>query len=46
MANCRSFRLLSATVLAASVFCGVPAALNAQQPYKILNRWKLGGEGG
>jgi len=49
MANRSSFHFVRATWLAASVFCGVlaaNAALNAQQPYKILDRWKLGGEGG
>lgn len=45
----RSFRSLVRTCLAAALLCGVlavPALLAAQQPYKILDRWKLGGEGG
>lgn len=41
----RRFALL-ASVVALGVFFAVPAQLTAQQPYKILDRWKLGGEGG
>jgi YVTN family beta-propeller protein len=44
MPNQRSFRFLAAALL-----CGVlaaPALLAGQQPYKILDRWKIGGEGG
>jgi YVTN family beta-propeller protein len=40
----RSFRLLAAAML-----CGLiaaPAVLAGQQPYHVLDRWKLGGEGG
>jgi len=45
----RSLRLLNSVFLAAALLCSllaVPAVLAAQQPYKILDRWKLGGEGG
>jgi YVTN family beta-propeller protein len=48
----RTFRLLSSVLLAAVTLCGMlvaPAYLAAQQPqqpYKILDHWKLGGEGG
>ncbi len=48
----RSFRLLYSVAFAAAVFCGLlatPAPLAAQQPqqpYKILDHWKLGGDGG
>ncbi len=33
---------------AASLMCCIaaPAALSAQQPYKIIDQWKIGGEGG
>lgn len=37
------------SLMAAAVLCGTlaaPAVLAAQQPYKILDHWKLGGEGG
>ncbi len=40
----RRFRLLAAALL-----CGVlatPALLAGQQPYRVLDQWKLGGEGG
>jgi YVTN family beta-propeller protein len=58
MPNQRSFRLLHSAFLAASLLCGLHAApasaqmLEAivaqqpQQPYRILDHWKLGGEGG
>jgi YVTN family beta-propeller protein len=45
----RSFRLLNAAFLAAALFCGLlaaPASLAAQKPYHIVDRWKIGGEGG
>jgi YVTN family beta-propeller protein len=48
MPNRRSLRLLYSAFLAA-LLCGLyaaPALLAAQQPYKILDRWKLGGDGG
>ncbi|MDE3148426.1 MAG: YncE family protein [Acidobacteriota bacterium] len=44
----RSFRLLAKSLLAAAILAGLfaaPALLTAQQPYHILNRWKIGGEG-
>ncbi len=45
----RSLRLLSSAFLAAALLCGVlaaPALLAAQKPYHIVDRWKVGGEGG
>jgi YVTN family beta-propeller protein len=45
----RSIRLLSSTFLAVTLLGGVLAAVRpaaGQQPYKILDHWKLGGEGG
>jgi len=42
-----SFRALTPIVLAA--LCGMVASSNlvlAQQPYKILDKWKIGGDGG
>jgi len=42
-----SLRLISLS-LAAVVFCGLlasPANTCAQQPYKVIDHWKLGGEG-
>ncbi len=43
----RSTRLLASAVLAAALQGGLLAApAAAQQPYKILDHWKLGGEGG
>lgn len=49
MPNQPSFRLLARSFAAAALLCAAfaaPALLAAQQPYKILDRWKLGGEGG
>jgi YVTN family beta-propeller protein len=43
------FRLLNSASLAAALLCAafaVPALLTAQQPYKIIDRWKIGGDGG
>jgi len=49
MPNQRSSSLLARPTIAAALLCGLlaaPALLPGQQPYKILDRWKLGGEGG
>jgi len=49
MPDQRSFPVLSSAVLATALFCGLlaaPALLAAQKPYHIVDRWKLGGEGG
>ena len=49
MPNRRDHRTPTSASLAAALLCGLlaaPAFLSAQQPYKILDRWKLGGEGG
>ncbi|MGP8173470.1 MAG: YncE family protein [Terracidiphilus sp.] len=49
MPNKPSLRLLARSFAAAALLCAAfaaPALLAAQQPYKILDRWKLGGEGG
>jgi YVTN family beta-propeller protein len=45
----RSLDFLKLTFVAAAMLCGVlaaPAIVAAQQPYKIIDRWKVGGEGG
>ena len=45
----RSFRFFTRLRVAAALLCGLlaaPALLAAQQPYHIVDRWKLGGEGG
>ena len=49
MQSLRSLRLLSSFSLAAAFFCGLlaaPVLLVAQQPYHVVDHWKLGGEGG
>jgi YVTN family beta-propeller protein len=49
MSNRRSIRVLNSVLVAAALVCGLlaaPAPLTAQKPYKIVDRWKLGGEGG
>jgi YVTN family beta-propeller protein len=43
------FRLLHSAFFAPALFCGLlafPALLAAQRPYHIVDRWKVGGEGG
>jgi YVTN family beta-propeller protein len=45
----RSFRSFGRPVAAALLLSGLiaaPALLSAQKPYHILDRWKIGGEGG
>jgi YVTN family beta-propeller protein len=45
----RSLRFLSSPLIATALFCGLlaaPALLVAQQPYHVVDHWKLGGEGG
>jgi len=45
----RSFRLLSSAFLSAALLCGLFAAarpLAAQHPYKVIDHWKIGGDGG
>ena len=45
----RALRLVARSVAAAALLCGLVVAVRpvaAQQPYKIVDRWKLGGEGG
>jgi len=49
MAISRNFGLLIQSGFAAALLCGLllaPGPLAAQQPYKILDRWKIGGDGG
>jgi hypothetical protein len=49
MPNLSSFRLFVRPFVAAALTCGIvatPALLSAQTPYKILDKWKIGGEGG
>jgi YVTN family beta-propeller protein len=41
---CLLFRSIAATLLCG--FLAAPPILSAQQPYKILDRWKIGGDGG
>jgi DNA-binding beta-propeller fold protein YncE len=45
----RSTRFAGFATLAASLMCGMLAfapSLSAQQPYKIIDKWKIGGDGG
>jgi YVTN family beta-propeller protein len=45
----RNFRLLAGPFLAAALLCSflaVPALLAGQQPYKVIDHWKIGGDGG
>ena len=42
----RTSRLFALSLLAAVALCATGAHLSAQQPYKILNKWKIGGDGG
>jgi YVTN family beta-propeller protein len=43
----RTIRLLALTAFAATLLCGLFATqLSAQQTYKILDKWKIGGDGG
>jgi YVTN family beta-propeller protein len=49
MPNLRSLRLVFSVALATTLLCGLlaaPAFLAAQQPYKVLDHWKIGGDGG
>src|SRR5208282_952739 len=49
MSSSRSIRLFSAsllTLLFVSALLVAPGPASAQQPYKILDKWKIGGEGG
>jgi YVTN family beta-propeller protein len=44
----RSFRFLARSFAAAALLCGLLAAVRpvaAQQPYHVIDHWKLGGEG-
>jgi len=41
----RLTRLVAAAALAAGLFAA-PAHINAQQPYKVIDKWKIGGDGG
>jgi YVTN family beta-propeller protein len=45
----RALRLVARSFVAAALLCGLLAAVRpvtAQQPYKVIDRWKLGGDGG
>jgi YVTN family beta-propeller protein len=45
----RTLRLLIPAFAAATLLCSllaVPTQLSAQQPYKVIDRWKIGGDGG
>jgi YVTN family beta-propeller protein len=45
----RTFCLFARPIAVAALLCGLfaaPALLAAQQPYKIVDTWKVGGEGG
>jgi YVTN family beta-propeller protein len=49
MTKQHSLRLLARSVATAALLCGLLAAvapIQAQQPYKIIDRWRVGGEGG
>jgi YVTN family beta-propeller protein len=49
MLNQRTLRLVARSFAAVALLCGFLAAVHpiaAQQPYKIIDHWKLGGEGG
>jgi YVTN family beta-propeller protein len=44
----RTLRLVARSFAAAALLCGLLAAVRpiaAQQPYKVLDRWKIGGDG-
>ena len=44
----RTLRLVARSFAAAALLCGLVAAVcpvSAQQPYKVLDRWKIGGDG-
>jgi YVTN family beta-propeller protein len=45
----RIFRILSRPFITAALLCSflaAPALLAGQQPYKVIDRWKIGGDGG
>ena len=45
----RSLRFFDRSILATAVLCGLLAVarpVSAQQPYRVIDQWKLGGEGG
>ena len=47
MRNLRSLHHLARPVVAVlSLLLAAPALLTAQQPYKVINHWKIGGDGG
>jgi YVTN family beta-propeller protein len=49
MPSQHNLRFLSSALLAATLLCGLlaaPSPLAAQKPYHIVDRWKVGGEGG
>jgi YVTN family beta-propeller protein len=49
MLNLHTLRLVARSFAAAALLCGLLAAVHpiaAQQPYKVIDHWKLGGEGG
>jgi DNA-binding beta-propeller fold protein YncE len=42
----RTSRLIALSLLAAAALCATGAHLSAQQPYRVLDKWKIGGDGG
>jgi hypothetical protein len=45
----RTSRLSARSLVTAALLCGsfaAPALLLAQQPYKVIGQWKVGGDGG
>jgi DNA-binding beta-propeller fold protein YncE len=42
----RTPRLFALSLFAAVALCATTTHLSAQQPYKILDKWKIGGDGG
>jgi YVTN family beta-propeller protein len=49
MLNLRTLRIVARAFAATALLCGLLAAVQpiaAQQPYKIVDRWQIGGDGG
>jgi YVTN family beta-propeller protein len=49
MLNLHTLRLVARSIVVAALLCGLLASVHpvlAQQPYKIVDRWKVGGDGG
>jgi YVTN family beta-propeller protein len=49
MTTQRTARVFALAAIAAALLCGLfanSAKLSAQQPYKVIDKWKIGGDGG